>query len=106
MNLVIETSFGDEDYALGMAGCLTAGRKQMTRLAGIDLLLYWLLRLPLTAGQVGLMTCRRPAALACRQHCDQGAAVGVRRQAAHSAAAQDQVAGATDARPGCGSLSG
>ena len=83
----------------------------MTRLAGIDLLLYWLPRLPLTAGQVGLiqvglMTCRRPAALACRQHCDQGAAVGVRRQAAHSAAAQDQVAGATDARPGCGMLSG
>jgi hypothetical protein len=38
MNLVIEASFGDEDYALGMAGWLTAGRKQMTRLAGIDLL--------------------------------------------------------------------
>jgi hypothetical protein len=28
-----------------------------------------LLRLPLTAGQVGPMACHRPAALICRQHC-------------------------------------
>jgi len=40
----------------------------MTSVAGIDLPLYWLLRPPLTAGQVGLMACHRPAALICRQH--------------------------------------
>jgi hypothetical protein len=28
MNLVIETSFGDEDYALGMAGWLASSRTQ------------------------------------------------------------------------------
>jgi hypothetical protein len=32
----------------------------------------------------------------------QGAAVGVQRRDAHSAARQDRVAGVTDAPPGCG----